>query len=101
MPYSKNPQRLHTIAGFFFWWRCLADSNRRAWFCRPLTKPLIQGTTIIYNLTNCNLRLLPFAQIAVQRYNDYFILPNNPTIFFEELELFRYLATVYDVYAVR
>ena len=24
--------------------RCLADSNRRTWFCRPLTKPLIQGT---------------------------------------------------------
>ena len=26
------------------WWRCLADSNRRTRFCRPLTKPLIQGT---------------------------------------------------------
>ena len=25
-------------------WRCLADSNRRRRFCRPLTKPLIQGT---------------------------------------------------------
>ena len=25
-------------------WRCLADSNRRAWFCRPVTQPLIQGT---------------------------------------------------------
>ena len=24
--------------------RYLADSNRRTWFCRPLTKPLIQGT---------------------------------------------------------
>ena len=24
--------------------RCLADSNRRGRFCRPLTKPLIQGT---------------------------------------------------------
>lgn len=24
--------------------RCLADSNRRTRFCRPLTKPLIQGT---------------------------------------------------------
>ena len=24
--------------------RSLADSNRRARFCRPLTKPLIQGT---------------------------------------------------------
>ena len=25
-------------------WRFLADSNRRTRFCRPLTKPLIQGT---------------------------------------------------------
>ena len=24
--------------------RCLADSNRRRRFCRPVTKPLIQGT---------------------------------------------------------
>lgn len=29
---------------FSFKWRCLADSNRRRRFCRPLTKPLIQGT---------------------------------------------------------
>ena len=26
--------------------RCLADSNRRRRFCRPLTKPLIQGTNL-------------------------------------------------------
>ena len=26
--------------------RFLADSNRRTRFCRPLTKPLIQGTNI-------------------------------------------------------
>ena len=26
--------------------RCLADSNRRRRFCRPLTKPLIQGTIL-------------------------------------------------------
>ena len=30
------------LGGFFV--RCLADSNRRRRFCRPLTKPLIQGT---------------------------------------------------------
>ena len=29
---------------FSFLGRCLADSNRRRRFCRPLTKPLIQGT---------------------------------------------------------
>lgn len=27
--------------------RCLADSNRRRRFCRPLTKPLIQGTLLL------------------------------------------------------
>ena len=39
--------------------RCLADSNRRARFCRPVTKPLIQGTIYLnmmqrYNVC-CNL----------------------------------------------
>ena len=29
--------------------RFLADSNRRTWFCRPLTKPLIQGTNVAKN----------------------------------------------------
>ena len=29
--------------------RCLADSNRRAWFCRPVTQPLIQGTIVLLN----------------------------------------------------
>ena len=28
--------------------RFLADSNRRTRFCRPLTKPLIQGTNISF-----------------------------------------------------
>ncbi len=27
--------------------RYLADSNRRTRFCRPLTKPLIQGTGLL------------------------------------------------------
>ena len=27
--------------------RFLADSNRRTRFCRPLTKPLIQGTVVL------------------------------------------------------
>ena len=29
--------------------RFLADSNRRTRFCRPLTKPLIQGTRTLCN----------------------------------------------------
>ena len=28
--------------------RFLADSNRRTRFCRPLTKPLIQGTNVSF-----------------------------------------------------
>ena len=28
--------------------RCVADSNRRSWFCRPVTKPLIQRTMFYY-----------------------------------------------------
>ena len=28
-------------------WRCLADSNCCRRFCRPLTKPLIQGTLFV------------------------------------------------------
>lgn len=36
-PYSQSKLIL-------FLERCLADSNCRTWFCRPLTKPLIQGT---------------------------------------------------------
>ena len=39
-----------------FWWRCLADSNRRRRFCRPLTKPLIQGT-VSANKERCSHQL--------------------------------------------
>ena len=34
-------------------WRCLADSNRRRRFCRPLTKPLIQGTVASFLICGC------------------------------------------------
>ena len=44
-------------------WRFLADSNRRARFCRPLTKPLIQGT-------------LSFS-FAMQRYTFFLICKNT------------------------
>ena len=33
--------------------RCLADSNRRRRFCRPLTKPLIQGTVASFLICGC------------------------------------------------
>ena len=35
----KEPQKTEALE------RYLADSNRRTRFCRPLTKPLIQGTS--------------------------------------------------------
>ena len=40
MKKKSAPARCRSV----FFWRCLADSNRRRRFCRPLTKPLIQGT---------------------------------------------------------
>ena len=53
-------------------WRFLADSNRRTRFCRPLTKPLIQGTS---------LALLLFFSIALQRYNYFWNLQYLDAIF--------------------
>ena len=45
--------------------RFLADSNRRTRFCRPLTKPLIQGT----------LSLAIFvSRLRLQRYDIFFNL---------------------------
>ena len=49
-------------------WRCLADSNCCRRFCRPLTKPLIQGTNKIYNLT-ISLILLNKGAIVVAESN--------------------------------
>ena len=47
--------------------RFLADSNRRTRFCRPLTKPLIQGTNI------STFSLASFvSRLRLQRY-DYFL----------------------------
>ena len=46
--------------------RFLADSNRRTRFCRPLTKPLIQGTNISFFAASFVSRL------RLQRY-DYFL----------------------------
>ena len=45
-------------------WRYLADSNRRTRFCRPLTKPLIQGTGYY-----------PSFRIAVAKVVHFFNLP--------------------------
>ena len=59
--------------------RFLADSNRRTRFCRPLTKPLIQGTMsgakviffLIYNTFSkiilCFLFLLVIGRIVKEK----------------------------------
>ena len=45
---KKNPETLCLSRFQDFTERCLADSNRRRRFCRPLTKPLIQGTKLAF-----------------------------------------------------
>ena len=40
----KKRLKNYFFSFLFAFERCLADSNRRRRFCRPLTKPLIQGT---------------------------------------------------------
>ena len=44
--YKKNSEISHSDISEFSL-RFLADSNRRTRFCRPLTKPLIQGTIFL------------------------------------------------------
>ena len=45
--------------------RFLADSNRRTRFCRPLTKPLIQGTLLLSIFV---------SRLRLQRYDIFFNL---------------------------
>ena len=47
--------------------RFLADPNRRTRFCRPLTKPLIQGTSISFFFAASFV-----SRLRLQRY-DYFL----------------------------
>ena len=54
--------------------RFLADSNRRTRFCRPLTKPLIQGT-----ISSLWKSLLPFCECKVRDY--FFSVQANPVLF--------------------
>ena len=43
--------------------RSLADSNRRRRFCRPLTKPLIQGT--LFSLLRCKVKAFSLIVQAI------------------------------------
>jgi hypothetical protein len=57
---QKKPRSVHYKQLRGFPPRFLADSNRRTWFCRPLTKPLIQGTESIKNKSNFQFLILNF-----------------------------------------
>ena len=46
---------------FAFCLRCVAESNRLSWFCRPETKPFIQRTSL-------HLQLI--SHLRVQRYKE-------------------------------
>ena len=75
---DSNPRYGYPYVSLANWWfqpltqtsflsRFLADSNRRTRFCRPLTKPLIQGTNISF------FSLASFvSRLRLQRY-DYFL----------------------------
>ena len=59
---NANPLNIQHDWHFQVEERCLADSNRRSRFCRPLTKPLIQGT----KLTGVNMRFPEkFCKVSV------------------------------------
>ena len=67
--------------------RFLADSNRRTRFCRPLTKPLIQGTNIsIFACYRC-------FSIAVAKIQPFFESASISKKNFDEIAIFFHLDT--------
>ena len=53
-------------------WRCLADSNRRRRFCRPLTKPLIQGTISLFAVAKLVKLSFPAKYFSLFFHNSYY-----------------------------
>ena len=67
--------------------RFLADSNRRTRFCRPLTKPLIQGTNIsFFACYRC-------FSIAVAKVQPFFESASISKKNFDEIAIFFHLDT--------
>ncbi|GEM_PF-2624965 len=58
---------------FAFCLRCVAESNRLGWFCRPETKPFIQRTSL-------HLQLI--SHLRVQRYVFFMYYANYFALFF-------------------
>ena len=76
-------KREQAVVCSLFRWRCLADSNRRRRFCRPLTKPLIQGTMAV------------ISDLRLQRYNINSYLPKLLSTFFVQNNAFRLFLCFY------
>ena len=55
---SDRNEKMETPSGISTFVRCLADSNCCRRFCRPLTKPLIQGTLIACLFTNADAKVM-------------------------------------------
>ena len=57
--------------------RCLADSNRRRRFCRPVTKPLIQGTKTDFLNRSFNYFPKAIAKLSINselpKLNQFFL----------------------------
>ena len=69
--------------------RFLADSNRRTRFCRPLTKPLIQGTKIA--CYRC-------FSIAVAKVQPFFDSASIYKKNFDEIAIFFHPIMIYKLY---
>ena len=63
--------------------RCLADSNRRRRFCRPLTKPLIQGTVASFLICGCKgTTFYLFYQMFCTLFFSFFLLLSAFSFFY-------------------
>lgn len=69
--------------------RCLADSNRRRRFCRPLTKPLIQGTVASFLICGCKgTTFYLFYQMFCVLFFSFFLLLSAFPFFFPFFSFF-------------
>ena len=93
---DSNPRYGYPYVSLANWWfqpltqtsfllRFLADSNRRTRFCRPLTKPLIQGTNLSFHAC-----IVCFS-IAVAKVRLFFESASVSMKNFDEIAIFFHL----------
>ena len=75
--------------------RFLADSNRRTRFCRPLTKPLIQGTNLSF------FACIVCFSIAVAKVRLFFESASVSMKNFDEIAIFFHLGMFFLVCYIR